>query len=203
MDKCKMDDIGAFAAQTAFFVVLSLVPLVMFFITLVRYTPISRAMLLEWIQKYMPGYITPILFTILDEVYSKSVEIVSVTAAVAIWSASKGVFYLSQGLNRVNEIEKNTNWLVKRIIAVFYTFLFLLAVVLMLVMLVFGKMLENLLQIYFPNIAAAVAAILGVRMLIVPPVIMFVFTVMYRYLPDERRIGTRRIRQVKIGRAHV
>ena len=91
LDKCKEDNIGAYAAQTAFFIMMSLVPLMMFFITLIQYTPISEAMLLQWVHQYLPDYLEPVIITILDEVFSESTGILSTTAVVAIWSASKGL----------------------------------------------------------------------------------------------------------------
>ncbi len=54
----------------------------------------------------MPEYIAPFLISLLDEVYNRSAGIISITAIVAIWSAAKGVQYMTDGLNSVNDLGK-------------------------------------------------------------------------------------------------
>lgn len=186
MDKCKEDNIGAYAAQTAFFIMMSLVPLIMFFITLIQYTPITEAMLLQWVHQYLPDYLEPIIITILDEVFSESVGILSTTACIAMWSASKGLHYLSNGLDEVNEVREKRNWFILRMKAVFYTFVFLVAIVLFLVLIIFGRSLEELLIYYFPVIGGIVSKILDIRMLIIIPVMIITVMMAFHTLPDRK-----------------
>ena len=42
LDKCKRDNIGAFAAQAAFFIIMSAIPFLMVFTSLLQYTNISQ-----------------------------------------------------------------------------------------------------------------------------------------------------------------
>lgn len=188
MDKCKKDNIGAYAAQTAFFIMMSLVPLIMFFITLIQYTPISETMLLQWVHQYLPDYLEPIIITILDEVYSESAGILSTTAVIAIWSASKGLHYLSDGLDEVNEVKEKRSWFVLRIKAVFYTFIFLVAIVVFLVLLVFGRTLEELLIYYLPVIGNIVSEILAFRILIIIPIMIITVMMAFHSLPDRKAV---------------
>lgn len=188
LDKCKKDNIGAYAAQTAFFIMMSLVPLIMFFITLIQYTPISEAMLLQWVHQYLPDYLEPIIITILDEVYSESVGILSTTAVIAIWSASKGLHYLSDGLDEVNEVSEKRSWFVLRIKAVIYTFLFLVSIVIFLVLLIFGRSLEELLVYYFPVVGKFVSKILDFRILIITPIMIFTVMMAFHSLPDRKAV---------------
>ncbi len=193
MDKCKKDNIGAYAAQTAFFIMMSLVPLMMFFITLVQYTPISEAMLLQWVHQYLPNYIEPFIITVLDEVFSESVGILSTTAVVAIWSASKGLHYLSNGLDEVNEIQEKRNWFVLRIKAVFYTFIFLVSIVIFLVLIIFGRSLEDVLIQYFPVIGKVVSRILDFRILIITPIMIITVMMAFHSLPDRKALVNHKI----------
>lgn len=104
--KCKRDNINAYSAQTAFFMILSAIPFLMMFSALMKYTPVTEGMILQLVNKTMPEYIAPFLVSVINEVYTKSIGIVSVTAVVAIWSAAKGVQYMTDGLNVVNDIEE-------------------------------------------------------------------------------------------------
>ncbi len=187
-DKCKKDNIAAYAAQTAFFVMMSIVPLLMFFITLIQYTPITEAMLLQWVHEYLPQYLEPIIITVLDEVFSESVEILSTTAIVAIWSAAKGIYYLSNGLNEVNGVSERGNWLLLRIKAMFYTFIFLVAIVSFMVLLVFGRSLEGLVKYYLPVIGEVVSRILDFRILIITPIMILTIMMAFHTLTDRKAI---------------
>lgn len=188
LDKCKKDNIGAYAAQTAFFIMMSLVPLVMFFITLIQYTPISESMLLQWVHQYLPDYLEPVIITILDEVFSESAGILSTTAVVAIWSASKGLHYLSDGLDEVNGVKERRSWLILRIKAVIYTFSFLVAIVTFLVLIIFGRSLEELLIYYLPVIGGVVSKILDFRILIITPIMILIVMMAFYSLPDRGEV---------------
>lgn len=193
MDKCKKDNIGAYAAQTAFFIMMSFVPLIMFFIALIQYTPISEAMLLQYVHQYVPQYLEPFVITILDEVYSKSVGILSTTAVVAIWSASKGLHYLSNGLDEVNEVQEKRNWFILRMRAVFYTFVFLVAIVIFLVLLIFGRSLEEILIYYMPVVGGIVSRILDFRILIITPIMILTAIMAFHSLPDRKALVNHKI----------
>ena len=90
MKECKEDKINAYAAQSAFFILLAIIPFLMVFLSLIQYTPITESMLLTLYEDGLPGYISPFFITITDEIYNRSFGITAVSAVVAIWSASFG-----------------------------------------------------------------------------------------------------------------
>ena len=51
----KSNRISIHAAQVAFFIMVSFFPFLMFFITLLKHTPISEAVLLASVQKVIPA----------------------------------------------------------------------------------------------------------------------------------------------------
>ena len=94
MDKCKRDKINAYSAQSAFFIILSLIPFLMVFSSLLQYTSVTEGMILGIIRRIMPEYVSPFVISLVDEVYNRSMGIISATAVVAIWSAAKGVQFV-------------------------------------------------------------------------------------------------------------
>lgn len=184
--KCQEDHISAFAAQSAFFIVLSLIPFVMLFISLVQYTPVTRSMVMELVGRVMPDYISPFLIPIIDEMYNKSVGIVSVTAVIAIWSAAKGIQYFTNGLNSVYDIEETRNWLMLRLRAIAYTLILLITIVMTLTLMVFGNSIQRLFVEYVPFIASLTMGILKLRSLILLAVLMFFFALLYKMLPNRK-----------------
>ena len=150
MKKCRQDKINAYAAQAAFFIILSIIPFLMVFSSLLQYTSVTESMLLDVMRRLIPEYLLPFFVSLVDEVYNRSMGIISVTAVIAIWSAAKGVQYLADGFNSVNDLEETRNWFVLRFWAVVYTAVFLAAIVIALVVLVFGNSLHAFAAQYLP-----------------------------------------------------
>lgn len=193
IEKCRKDHISAFAAQTAFFLLLSLIPFLMLFSSLLKYTVVSEAMLLSVVNDFMPGYISPFVISIINEVYHKSVGILSVSAVAVIWSAAQGVQHLATGLNMVNGVSETRNWLVRRFWAVVYTAVFLLAIVAALVLWVFGNAIQDMLVEYVPIFAKATEGFFHLRGLIVFGILSCIFTIIFKTLPNNKEIKTHKL----------
>lgn len=186
VEKCKRDNINAFAAQTAFFIILSAIPFLMFFSSLLKYTPVTKGVLMTIVNRAMPDYIAPFCISIINEVYNKSFGIISVAAVLAIWSAAKGVQYMASGLNVVNDIEETRNWFVMRFWAIIYTIVFVLAIVITLVLLVFGTSLQDLIVKYVPIMVHVANMIIRLRSLIMLGILILFFTVLFKMLPNRK-----------------
>lgn len=186
MDKCRKDNISAFAAQSAFFIIISLIPFIMVFCSLLQYTPVTESMVTELVNGLMPQYVAVFMIPIIDEVYNKSVGIISITAIIAIWSAAKGVQYMAAGLNMINGIEETRNWVVLRFWAIIHTVVFILSVAGVLVLLVFGNSIQELLAIHVPLMAHAVELFFKLRGVIVMGGLICLFTVLYKTLPNNK-----------------
>ncbi len=184
--KCREDNISAFAAQSAFFLILSIIPFLMLFISLVQYTPVTESMVMAAVNRVMPDYISPFLITIIHEVYSKSAGLISLSAITAIWASAKGIQYLSNGLNVVYDIMETRNYFRLRFRAILYTLVFVIAIVLALTLLVFGNIIQGLLMEYFPFIGKLTEIILRLRSLIMMAVFVFFFAILYKMLPNRK-----------------
>lgn len=187
-EKCRRDNIGAFAAQSAFFVLLSLIPFLMVFSSMLQYTMVSEATLLRFVNELVPEYIAPFVISVIHEVYNKSAGIVSATAAAAIWSAAKGIQHLAAGFNAVYGVNETRNLLVRRFWAVVYTLVFMIAIAAALALLVFGNILRKILTGYVPFFAQAADLLFQLRGLIMLAGLSCVFTALFRTLPNHRGI---------------
>ena len=82
--KCQKDKINAYSAQIAFFIILSIIPFLMVFSSMLQYTSITEDMVFEIIERVMPQYVAPFLVTLVKEIYTRSMGIISVTAIIAV-----------------------------------------------------------------------------------------------------------------------
>lgn len=192
MKKCRDDRINAVAAQAAFFIVLSMIPFLMVISALIQYTPVTESMFLKLVSEILPGYVAPFMISIINEVYSKSIGIISVTAVAAIWSAAKGIQYLAYGLNVVNGVKENRNWLILRFWAFIYTAIFIVAIIALLILIVFGNAIQSYILSELPFLNVVTGITFRMRSLIVLATLILIFTILFISLPNRRELPDRR-----------
>ena len=186
------DHVGAYAAQAAYFFMLSLIPIILLLITLVQYTPVTKADVMTAVLQVFPKSVDSLITSIVNQVYNQSGGIISLTIIVALWSAGKGVLALTTGLNCVYDCKETRNYIILRIRATFYTVAFIIVIIFLLVLSVFGNTLNLFVTEHYPLMERFVDQIMQIRG-IITPVLLFVFTMMiYKFLPNH-------IVQLKVG----
>ena len=180
-------NIGAFAASTAFFLFLSLIPALMLLCAILPYTPVTKANLMYLAREITPDAMDALLVSIISDVYDKSVGIISVTAVATLWSAGKGVLALMRGLNAINDVEENRNYLLLRIVASLYLILMIFAVLLSLLIMVFGNSLIRLIEGFVPQTSYLFDILIHFRTPLVWAVLTVIIALMYAYVPGTRQ----------------
>lgn len=186
-DKIAEDHISAYAAQSAFFIMLSLVPILLLLMTLVRFTPITQADIMAAAYELFPKTVSSTIISIVNEVYSQTGTAISVSLLVALWSAGKGVLAISNGLNTIRGQLETRNYIFLRLRAAIYTVLFLLAIILSLVFLGFGNSISMLVNKYIPVFQYVMDFIIETRTIIMILVLMVFSLSIYMFLPNKRR----------------
>lgn len=180
-------NIGAFAASTAFFLFLSLIPALMLLCAILPYTPVTKANLMYLAREITPDAMDALLVSIISDVYDKSVGVISVTAVATLWSAGKGVLALMRGLNAINDVEENRNYLLLRIVASLYLILIIVAVLLSLFIMVFGNSLIRLIEGFVPQTSYLFDILIHFRTPLVWAVLTVIIALMYAYVPGTRQ----------------
>ncbi len=186
-DKIAEDHISAYAAQSAFFIMLSLVPILLLLMTLVRFTPITQADIMAAAYELFPRTVSSTIISIVNEVYSQTGTAISVSLLVALWSAGKGVLAISNGLNTIRGQIETRNYIFLRLRAAIYTVLFLLAIILSLVFLGFGNSISMLVNKYAPVLQYVMDFIIETRTIIMILVLIVFSLSIYMFLPNKRR----------------
>lgn len=181
-------NMSAFAASTAFFLFLSLIPILMLLCTIIPYTPLTEADLMGVATGITPNVMDSLIVSIIADVYDKSVGMISITAIAVLWSAGKGMLALMRGLNAINEVEENRNYFLLRIVASLYTILTLIVMLLSLLIMVFGNVLVKIVERQIPQITYLFGMLMHFRIFFVWFIITMVIALMYTYVP-ERKLG--------------
>lgn len=184
--KIANDHVGAYAAQSAFFLMLSLVPILLLLMTLVRVTPVTQADIIEVAYEIFPRTISGTIIAIVDEVYKQTGTTISISILMAFWSAGRGVLAMSNGLSAIRGTDETRNYIYLRIRAAFYTVLFLIAIVLSLVLLGFGNSISLLVRDHIPVLRYVIEFIIEIRTVVIIGVLISVTTLMYEFLPNKK-----------------
>lgn len=186
LKRLNKDHVGAYAAQSAYFILLSFIPFVLLLVTLVKYTPLTQEIVTTALIRMMPEEFSSFIRVIVNEVFGKSAAFVPVSAIIALWSAGKGVNALSKGLNCIYQVEETRGYVINRLRSAVYTLIFVVAVAVTLLLLVFGNQIQMGIAERFPVIAKVTSVIVGMRTLITLVLLCLVFLMIYKFVPNRR-----------------
>ena len=177
--RSKEDNISAYAAQAAFFLILLL--------TLTRFLPVEQEAFIHILKNVVTEEMESYLINILDELISRSGNtIMSFSIIAALWSASRGLLSISNGLNSVYHTKESRNYFVLRSIAVFHTLIVLVAMIILLVVFVFGNSLYELISVRIPFMNDVATLIISIRVTVGFVLLFFMFIAMYKGLPSHK-----------------
>lgn len=188
-NKYTQDEIPVYAAQASFFILLSAFPFIMVLLTIVQMIPsVSKADLLSLLVSIMPEMLKSTTVSVIDDLFTKSPgKILSLTALLALWSASKGMLSMNRGFNRIFQCQGKRGYLLSRFICTGYTVLFVAACVMSLVLLVFGTTLQNLVLRLFPVLGKITIYIISFRALLSLTILTVIFAGLYTVIPDKKQ----------------
>ncbi len=180
VDRISALSIPVYAAHTSFFMVLSLFPMLVLMLSLLRYTGLSVDTFTDILQGFIPDALMASARRLILSTYQSTTgTVLSISAVTALWSASRGIHGLITGLNAIYQVPENRGYIHTRGVSVLYTFLFLLVILLTLVLNVFGNTLLRMFPVGF------LSHILGLRSILLLLVQTVLFTAVFMVLPNR------------------
>lgn len=180
------DHVSAYAAQTAYFIMLSFIPFIILLLTLIQYTTITKSDLFAVMQAILPDSMDSFVIGIIDEAYSKTVVTISLSAITAAWSAGKGFLALMRGMNTIYNVEEHRNYIILRIRSAIYNVIFIISIILSLVVLVFGNSIHEAAVKYVPILSVVTGLIIRLKDMVAIVFLMMVFMALYKFVPNRR-----------------
>lgn len=182
------DNVGVYAAQASFFIIIAVVPFIMLLLSLLKLVlPIELSAIEDVILTVVPPSMQEIFLRIAIELFGKSgsVSIISITAVTTLWLSSRGVMALYQGLNTVYHADIR-NYFYCRAMSIIYTFLFLIVIAFSIIGYVFGGTAQSMLMRYAPPLGRALSGIMKARGFILFGILTVFFAALYRFLPRRK-----------------
>ena len=186
-DRVARHHLSAYAAQAAFFTVLSFFPFLISMMSLIQFVPITdseiEGMIISFIPEAIYGYVEPL---IIDTFNNSTGALLSLSIIVTLWSASKGVMSIKNGFNTITSFRKSNNYFIVRITCTLYTLLFSFAMVLLIVLLVFGNQIFQQLLKHIEFLDDMAKTFGTLRMIVSICLLLLFFMIFYRFVPDKK-----------------
>lgn len=177
---------GAYAAQSAYFVLMSVIPLLLMFVTLIRFLPMTELDFFNVLMEIVPSEFEGLLRMVTNEVFSYSSAALPVSALLAAWSAAKGIQSLYNGLNVIFKVPVVPNYFKARLLSALYTIIFVVAIAVTLMLMVFGTSIQKALLTYIPFVGDITAIIVHLRGLITLALLFITFLILYTCVPNRK-----------------
>ena len=184
--KMQKKNIASYASSTAFFLIVSSIPLLLVLCSFIPYTNLTESDLIKAVVDTTPDFANDILIRLVKETYEQSTAILSFSAIVALWAASLAMLALIRGLNCIYDVDERRNYFYLRFIAALYTIAFLFIVLTMLVLTVFGTQLEELVIKTYPPLGYVISFLVHFRFILVIGVAVLMFALIYTYVPSAK-----------------
>ncbi len=179
--------ISEHAANAGYFMVLSVFPALVLILGILRYTSLDARDLLSLLGRFLPSPLLPAAERLLISTYAHtSTAVVSVSAIGALWSSSRGIYGLLRGLNSIYGVKESRGYLYTRLMSVFYTFLFVIVLVLTLVLNVFGDGFLEMLPPAVTPVGRFLTEVVSLRFLLTLLLQTGLFTAMFMALPNRK-----------------
>lgn len=182
------DNLTAYAAQAAFFIFISIFPFVMLFLNLIKYIPVFSTENIENLSlPFLSPQIESVIKGIITEANSySSGALISITTIAILWACSKGVLGIIYGLNSIYKTTEKRSFIHLRLVAVFYTIGLIVALVIVLILMVFGN---RILDLAVQSISLPISltnAVRVIRWLVTFGFLILFFMFLYTVIPERK-----------------
>lgn len=187
MRKMAEDRVRAHSAEAAFFIMMSVFPVLMLLLTLIQYTPLSQSDVVTAIERITPFEVGPLLEPLVESIYRQSTALLSWSAIIAVWVAGKGIMGLTDGLNSIQGVTETRNYFIVRFRAACYTLVMIVALIISLVILVFGYTFQRYLRRNVPFLEEHSDVMMLLPTVIALIILILLFLAMYTFLPNKKK----------------
>lgn len=174
------DLISVYAAQASFFVIISVVPFCSLLISIISlFIPSDVFHLVDATQ--LPAGITNMIGSTLDDLRNApNVSLLSISAVITLWTASKGTSAILSGISTVYHAPPAKNYLHHRFRSLMTTLILIVLIIAAVALLLFGDLVGELIGGWL-NIEQTTDFILRMRIPVLMAFMCIIFTAMYTY----------------------
>jgi len=194
VDRFMSVKVNLYAAETTLFLLISAIPFVILLTNLAQFVmPFTEHDILSTVDIIVPHSFVPVVNSIISEIYTvPSIPVLSLTAIGALWAASKGFFSIVKGLNAICS-PTPTPYITHRIYSLFYTFVFIIAILITLTLSALGSSIISVAEIHLPSFLGLLLVIDQFKTAGLFVFLTLLFAVAYKTLPAKKLKFTKQL----------
>ena len=104
--------VAVYAAASDYFLFMSLVPILMLLVSLIRYLPFDQADVLEIFAGAVPASVYNVIRSLVESIYRSGGGVITVSILLTLFSASGAMRAIMKGLDAVYEVDRRESALV-------------------------------------------------------------------------------------------
>ncbi|MET3683135.1 membrane protein [Alkalibacillus flavidus] len=181
------DEVPTLAASLAYFFLLSLLPFLIFLLTLIGFMPVNEEQIFRIVDAYLPPDSLSLVYNNIDRLMEdQNGSLLSIGLIGTVWSASIGVNGLMRAFNQAYEIDEERSFIVARGLSVLLTVLLVLAIAVALALPIFGRVIGEYIFSFFGVSDAFLATWEALRFAVSALMMIFVLSLLYMLAPNLR-----------------
>lgn len=175
--------IFAYASQATLFVVISVIPFLMLLLNILQaFLPVSADILKGFSKDFLPVQVQSFADTLIQEFSANiNVPILSLTTIALIWTASRGVKSIAQGLKLAFKSTAKSSYLKDSFYSLLYTLVFIVFILIVVAVMLFGETISDIIKLYLPGLNPF-QTLIKWRYVIFIVILVFVFMNAYKFL---------------------
>ena len=182
--------VAVYAAASDYFLFMSLVPILMLLVSLIRFLPFEQADLLNIFADAVPDSVYDVIRTIVGSIYRSGSGVITLSVVLTLFSASSAMRAIMKGLDAVYGAERRDNVIVFFARACAYMLILIVIIVLSLVVMVYGSVILEYLHSILPEnafVERLFSLTKYMRYLLVLAILTLSFILLYRWVPAGGR----------------
>ena len=187
--------ITTYSAACAYYLFMSLVPVIMLLVSVLQYTPLTRDVVLEAVADYVPESLYEIVDYIVTSIYNGGRVALTVSILLTLWSASACMKALLRGMDSVYDAERREyrgrreDYIRFSLRACFYMVIFVFILLLSFFVMVYGGQILDLIEDSMPanhSLDFLFTLAKHLRFLIILALLALVFSLLYKWMPAKK-----------------
>lgn len=175
-----------YATSGCYYLFMSLVPFVMILCCLLPFTPFQKELLLETIDGYFSESLGNIVRSIVAAIYASSGTTLTVSILLTLYSASASMRALMKGMNAAYGVKERDNFIRFNLRSLLYIMLLLVAILLSLIVMVYGGKILTLVKHYLPEFRGLDQILSSMRFVLVMALLAVFFLLLYSWMPNRK-----------------
>ena len=181
-------NVTSIAGESAFFLFLSIFPLLNLILGLATLLPISEQAVVDTMVGMFPDELGTFIRTLIKDIFTNgSTAVTIVSIATGLWSSAKGVNSIRKGMNTIYNSRDNRNFLLAKIVSVLYTAVFVILLLLLACASVFGRQAAEALGNRFTELQGLTSFLVEMHTFVSMGITFLFMLFMYSKMPHQNQ----------------